>query len=237
MENYKYSEFFSLSDRSSVLSNDFSPPIKIPNNCYIGLTSFCSTNSIPNLYDGRNKFCVIGEQSRETFRFPEGSYELDDIAATLHKFYPEENIRLSANLNTLRVEMYCDYDIDLSDPESLATMLGFEHKIYKRKTLHISESILDINPVTDLRVECNIAGGSYINGKPSHLVGQFPIKTDVGYAIYSEPKTVIYLPVSETNTISNITVKILDQNNDIVNFRSEPVSVSLHIVSSETKLE
>jgi hypothetical protein len=230
--NKTFSQFFSFNGNSSTLTANFQPPIRVPEDAVIGLASFSATNSIPNVYTGKNRFLVLEPTAKGHYMFPTGSFELFDLEKTLQHFYPKENLTLTANFNTLRVEMYCDYDIDLTEPDSIASVIGFEHKIYPGKTKHISATQLEINPVTDIRIECNIAGGSYINGVPSHLLAQLVQKVDIGFTLFSEPKTIIYLPVTEPNYINNITIKVLDQKNRLVDFREEPVSVSLHIKSA-----
>jgi hypothetical protein len=47
--------------------------------------------------------------------------------------------------------------------------------------------------------------------------------------LVQSPEHVIYLPISLTITIRNITLKIRDQDGELINFRNETVTVGLHL--------
>lgn len=50
-----------------------------------------------------------------------------------------------------------------------------------------------------------------------------------GYKITEVPKNLIYLPLVNTQSISDVTIKFVDQNQKLVNFRGERSSVVLAI--------
>ena len=79
-----------------------------------------------------------------------------------------------------------------------------------------------------LCIDCSIAEGSYLNGRPVHIIHQLFSNVPPGFKIFESPKTIIFLPVT-VKVIDKITVKILDQNLDLVNFRKETITVRLHV--------
>lgn len=55
----------------------------------------------------------------------------------------------------------------------------------------------------------------------------FP-NVDKGYKIVEVPKNIIYMPVS-IQSISNFTVRIVDQDDKLINFRGEIITLRVHI--------
>ncbi len=49
-----------------------------------------------------------------------------------------------------------------------------------------------------------------------------------GYKIIEAPRNVIYLPVN-VKQITSITLKLIDQDGDLINFRGETVTIRIHI--------
>lgn len=73
---------FTLSGRSSILSSNFYPPIDLKENVEyeLGLVSFMSYYSIPNIDETNNKFHYFDAGDKlQTITLPEGCYELTDI--------------------------------------------------------------------------------------------------------------------------------------------------------------
>jgi hypothetical protein len=91
-----------------------------------------------------------------------------------------------------------------------------------------SMDVVDIFKVNSVLVECNIATGSYINGRAAHAIFQFFPSVAAGFKLVEEPSPVIYLPVT-THTITNITLRVVDQQGRLVNFRGERITIRLHL--------
>lgn len=60
------------------------------------------------------------------------------------------------------------------------------------------------------------------------LIHQFFPLVAPGYKIVECPRNVIYFPITKS-TIDSITLTILDQNNQPINFRGEHISIRIHI--------
>lgn len=218
-----------LSDKKSILTSDFNPPIILDEKVDygIGLTSFETYHSIPNIIEGvNNKFYYGNEMPIE---FPTGSYELASIENFIkNNMLGDNDIILEANNNTLRCHLKCTAEVDFTKKDSIGSLLGFSEKVLPRDVTHISDKPVDIMKVNSICIDCNIAIGSYENGKPGHLIHNFFPLVPVGAKIVESPEHVIYLPIN-TKTITNITIKIVDQDGELINLRGETITVGLHV--------
>lgn len=222
-----------LTGDKSILSAKFNPPIYLEENVEyaIGLTNFESFNVIPNIDEKNNKFYY--GSNNQYVEIPTGSYEITDIADYLKSHLHAEGVSLSikANNNTLRSVVKCSEKVIFSE-NSIGKLLGFKNQEISANKSVSSDSPAEIIKVNALCIDCNIAAGSYFNGKPVHIIHQFFPTVAPGYKIVESPQNIIYFPVC-VQTITNITIKILDQEGDLVNFRGETITIRLHIKKRE----
>lgn len=175
----------------------------------------------------------IEEPEKEKFNgnvitIPTGCYEIEDINKFLSESLGAVKFILRVNKNTLKCELLCDQDVDMRANDSIGQTLGFSKKILRRNVWHTSDKIIDIIRINFLRIECDIITGSYVNNRPSHIIHAFSPKVENGYKIQETVNSVIYLPIT-VDSISEIALKIVDQNNRLVNFRGEKISLRIHI--------
>lgn len=219
---------FTITSNTSVLEASYSPAIELDGNYEIGLLLLETFNSIPNITEKNNQFYYKGDKIIE---IPTGSYEISDLSRYIKKKIVEEDKEaefiLTGNSNTLRSEIYCSYDIDFSKPNNIASVLGFEG-LYEAKKFAASEKPVSIIKVNTIQVICNISSGSYTNNQHSHSIFEFGLSVSPGYRISIAPNKVIYFPIT-TKTLSNLSLRLVDQNNEEVDFRGEPVVIRVHI--------
>ena len=73
-----------LSGKNNALTANYFPPIDLSDGEYeLGLTTFETYNTIPNVTSANNKF-YFGDNDEE-ITIPEGSYEIKDIAVYLKR--------------------------------------------------------------------------------------------------------------------------------------------------------
>lgn len=222
------STIFTLSDNKSILTADFNPPLYLDeeNDYALGLLSFETYNTIPNIEPPRNLFKLTGSP---TISIPTGAYELHDLQHYLQSQLDKgELLLVEGDNSTLKTRIKSTHEIDFRDPNTIGSMLGFESKLYERDRWHTSQNITKIMTINSILINCNITVGSYKNGKPGHIIHQFFPTVPPGFKIVETPNPVIYLPIS-TKTITNITVQILDQDDKPVSFSEETVTVGLHL--------
>lgn len=223
---------FTLTGNESTQSVDFFPAVELDRSSSyeIGLLSFESYNSIPNVDLSNNKF-YYGTADNFIF-IPEGNYEVASIAAYLQSRLllvdPSYVINLQTNNNTLKTSLKCNFPIDLTPDDSIGRLLGLPAKKLQANEEIASQGVVDIFKVNSVLVECNIATGSYINGQAAHVIFQFFPSVAAGFKLVEEPSPVIYLPVTK-HTISNISLRVIDQQGRLVNFREEVITIRLHL--------
>lgn len=223
---------FCLSGKGSVLKCDIFPPIELNRNekWELGLIDFTTYNSIPNIEEGVNNALYFDND--KTIKLPTGSYEISDIATYINEYLIKnnENIRITikANNNTLRSEIFSNVQIDFEKPNSLATILGFGECKLEPNIWHSSTLPISINQVDVIRLVCNLVNYSFNNGIEGHIIHEFYPSVPPGYKIIEVPANVIYLPVNTTR-IHNITIRLEDQNERLINFRDEIITIRLHL--------
>lgn len=226
------SAMFCLSGKGPVLSSEVFPPYDVSEGQWeIGLVDLSTYNSIPNIEKNVNdKFIYKFNNNEKHIVFEEGSYEIEDIEAyILSKVESGVELKLKANSNTLKVQLITNVEIDFTKEQTIGPLLGFSQKILNPGT-HLSDSPDGVNiiKVNVIRVECNIARGSFQNGHETHLVHEFFPLVQTGYKLVEVPTTILYMPLN-VQKINNITISLKDQDGFPVNFRNETISVRLHV--------
>jgi hypothetical protein len=238
-----------FSEHSSVLSSNYYPPIELESNSQygLGLHGFYSYNSIFNVDETNN---IIGfklkSKSPTTFiQLPPGAYEIDKMNKVIQNilesiikrqmkddnFNIDKYFTLRANNNTLKCEIVSKYDTDFTHRYSFASIIGFENKLYSANISHESTLPVNIMKVRILRVDCNIISGAYMNGQEAHTLYEFDIDVEPGYKLSKEPQNIIYMPVRPEGRqfIDNITLRILDDDGNLVDFHGEKIIVKLEL--------
>lgn len=193
-----------------------------------------SGNSAPQVIV-KKKPLVKRNQPLTCIQIPTGSYEVVDLWKYLKKALRGRNVELilEANKNTLQCEIMCSQPIDFTKSNTIGPLLGFRHgQVLEKNIVHVSELPADILKVNVIRIECSIINGSYLNGKPSHSIHEFSPRVPPGYKIIEVPQNVIYFPVTVKN-IHTISLSIVDQQNRLINFRGETITIRLHIKKSD----
>lgn len=224
---------FTLTGNESILYASINPPIVLENDSeyVLGLINFETFNSIPNIDNTNNKFYV----GAETFTIPEGSYEIADINRYLRQQLhdPRERtnpilLSINGNNNTLKTEIKCSEIIDFTKPDSIGPLLGFKSTLLKAGKRYVSDHPANIIKVNAICIDCNLVSGSYRNDQEVHIIHQMFPDVPPGFKIVDNPINVIYLPIN-TSVIDSITIKILDQDGNLINFRGEVVTIRLHL--------
>lgn len=197
---------------------------------------------ISGLHEIRNYLRLHLKKKRETINYSENNINkftnYSDKAGKDEKEKETEEeeddedevnfFKLVPNLNTLKCELHSSHTIDFTQKGSIGPLLGFSKRLLRANFVHESDYAINIQKVNAILIDCNIATGSYKNGQLVHTLYEFFPNVDPGYRIIEQPSSLIYLPVN-TQTINNITIRLVDQDGDLINFRGEKITVVLHL--------
>lgn len=166
-------------------------------------------------------------------QIPIGSYEVahleNYLKTRLKEINQEVTLELHANHNTLKCEIRSNQPIDFTKPNTFSSLLGFHNNLQlDADRWYESQLPADILKVNVIRVRCNIITGSYMNDQLSHSIHEFSPRVEPGHKITEVPHNVIYFPVTVRN-IQTLDISFVDQNNQLINFRGETITVRLHI--------
>lgn len=249
---------FILTGRESVISAKIYPSIILDSNktYALGLIDFVTFNTIPNVDETNNKFYIgsevitvpegtyeIGDienyikskimekqnQLKEKKRAIATVKQLQSNTIQKEVEDPDEvNIFMKTNHNTLRFEIKSNKKIHFDKENSIASLLGFNKQKLSANKLHISDFPINISKVNSICIECNLITNSYSNERSVHILHMFYPNVPSGFRIIEKVSNVIYLPIN-SNYIDEITVKIVDQDGNCVNFKGEIITVRLHL--------
>lgn len=171
---------------------------------------------------------MIGDQE---IIIPTGSYEIESINQYIKKHLDQSvAFNIFTNKNTLHSEIKSNLPIDFTRENTIASLLGFTNKRVEANKTVISDYPVNISRVNVIRIECDIIHGSYFNNKKKLIccMSFFFPKVAAGYKIIESPQNVIYFPTTKTS-FDSITLSILDQNHNQINFRGETITARIHI--------
>lgn len=215
----------SITGSSSTLTTYHSPALQLDGEYECGLLYMSTFNSIPNIDERNNKFHY---GNKEEIEIPEGSYELQDLVDYLKIHLQGCTLNLTCNNNTLKTSILCSKNVYFNKENSIGKLLGFENETVPANKLRDSPFPVSILSTTIVRVECDIVRGSFVNGKPSHIIHEFVPNVPPGYRIIEIPKNIIYFPVTR-NSLSSLKIRVLDINDRLINLRGEEIQIYLHL--------
>ena len=170
---------------------------------------------------------------------PEGNYHVENINEFIQremrknghydKANDKNNIKISANTNTLKSEMFLknNYEVDFRKDKSINSLLGFHCNLYT-SGFHESEIMVNILTINSILVNTDIISGSYVKGCTQPTIYSFFPDVSPGNKIIQNPHNLLYLPIT-SDTIHSITIWLTDKNGYVLNLRGENLTMRFHL--------
>ena len=161
---------------------------------------------------------------------PKGTYEIHDLARYIenHPSIKGSGTYFHLNKNTFKMEMFSPYFIDLAVENSIAKTLGFTPDTYIYNEVHTSNLTVQIFTIQTIKVKCNLIKCNINNLKQNdNTLYEFPLRGESGEKIVERPQTLCYYPVTRMDSIYQLHLKIVDQDDNIIDFRGEQISITL----------
>ena len=222
-----------LTGADSRLETRFNPPLIGGCKYEIALVSLETYYSFPNIDEKNNRIRVFIKKWFD-ISIPVGCYEIKAINKELQrqiemKGGKNDDVILTPNLNTFKCEMNlkAGIKVDMSLPNSIGSVLGFDKKIYTEK-FNTSEHPVNIMRVNSILVFCDLIGSSYLNSTQEPISFSFFPDVEPGEKIVMRPTTLIYLPIA-LDIIPRMTVWLTDQNKNALDLRGEKLTIKYHI--------
>lgn len=219
-----------ITGNNSTLESQFYPPLNLNDEWECGLLYFSAFNSIPNVTAKNNVFSHGTKTAR--LMLPCGAYDFYDICNYLENHLSDCKVIIKPNYNTLTCSLFCTEVVNFDEDKSIGCLLGFRKEKLEPNIWHESDTPVNIHAVSIIRIECNLIKESYINGVSSHIIHEFAPNVPPGHRFIEVPRNVIYLPIN-TKHISLITIKILDESGNNIDFREENIQLRLHFRRSK----
>lgn len=209
---------------------DFHPPIDLEKTeRQIAFYSLATSNSKPNVTEKNNSFEAIKGAEKKLIRIPVGNYSYKSIArhikaASGAKVLPNEATGKSS------IEIPQGVVINFNVENSLASILGFEKNQYKYTgLLQESENMICISRYNDLFVGCSVATGSWDNGKLANTIYSFYPDVPAGSKVIERARQLLFLPFADSRKekLDSMTIRITDQDGNLVDFRGELITITL----------
>ena len=237
----KQQHLLTFTSTTSDMTFNFPVPISlISNRNYkVGLLWFSAYNTIFNI-NKTNNLLHYGVNTNDNnwawhiVEFQPGAYEINQINAEVQRQLKRGNkqiieIGIDRATSKTTLNIPTGMTVSFDGIRSIGEILGF-NKRGVREGFHRSDNIAQITSISTINVECSIIQNSYLNGKQSNILYSFPSYTvPVGYKIVERISHPIYLPVSNTSSISSIKIRIIDEKHNLISFNGEEISLAIEL--------
>ena len=205
----------------------FDQPIQKPS--YIRLLSCSLYNSWFNLKEGGKIFYTDDKKNEKSVSLFPGNYTLEEMAKTIENALKKYGDILRTQINTPVGQMYIE-KVNLNEKikfdKNLSELLGIEQDI------QWITFVKHMKSPTTYFIHCDLVDKeqNLLNGKPSTVLQTFDI-TGKPYenVFYQSGPQHILRDISADKYITNMTISVREENNDLFNFDGLPLQFLIEI--------
>ena len=205
----------------------FDQPIQKPS--YIRLLSCSLYNSWFNLKEGGKIFYTNKNLEKSESILP-GNYTIEEMAKTIENALKKYGDKLRTQINTPVGQMLIQKVDPLNDKikfdKNLSELLGID------QDLQWIRYVKRMKSPTTYFIHCDLVDKeqNLLNGKPSTVLQTFDI-TGKAYekVFYQSGPEHVLREVSADKYITNMTISVREENNDLFNFNQEPLQFLIEI--------
>jgi len=209
---------------------------KEENTYYVSLIELTTTSFFPNITEANNKFYYSGKDKNVMMlTLPTGAYDIDDynqyICTSIPKVGDKNPIVISLHKPTGKVIINLNksegFKVYFDKPNTFRNEFGFDNVVLSEEE-NTSSNMADIVKTQKVYVSCDIAKGSNLNGKSTHIIYSFPNEKRYGYPLSIVPNKKQYKQLQD-KSFNKITLTFTDENGKPVDFQGANTTVSLEI--------
>jgi hypothetical protein len=236
--NNKYEDTIQIVSTSSDIRQKLQTPLKLdPSKTYkVGVKYFATYNNIGNISSDNNELRYQSNSTWTILSLAPGGYEIQDLNDAIQQKVAGELIQLLPHKPTGRVVMKLKpgIKVDFKHNKSFNYMLGFESKVYTNAN-NLAENRARINIDRSLiNIKSDLINSGMITSENNMIETQnilFSIPTFTvpsNYRIIETPARPEYLRITNS-TINEISLRIVDENDVLYDFKGEKIVIKLHI--------
>jgi hypothetical protein len=203
----------------------------------LGATLWYSWYNVSQQFDN-NKLAYFNPDSQEwvTLELRDGLYDAETLNYYLLEYFGvniEEQCPFVFDVNTASNRFMVKIGMDgykVKFIDDLSKLLGFDKDVELSERINTGKYRGDITRGVDgLLIYCSLVDGSYQNERKSDVIYSFCPDVEPGSVINIEPMNVKYLPLTVSNYIFGIRIKVTDQDNRLIDFNGEKMVIVLDI--------
>ena len=245
--NSKFETSIQMNSTSSIITVNFPNKLNLkPELSYkVGVTLF-SVFNLPKIVNENNNQLRYSKDNGVTWKtvsLSPGAYQYSDLnpeiqtKLTANSDWTTDAIVIGVDLPSgkFTVKLLANYQIDFNIPNSIRTILGFDARIISTVGINLGDKIGNIEGgISTINIKSDLSNGGYIADDNNNLIQRGILFTipflsvGMGSKIIEAPTNPIYYSVNQTS-ISSINLSVVDENNRIIDFGGQTITIILHL--------
>jgi hypothetical protein len=177
-------------------------------------------------------------KEEKSIDIPNAKYEFNELIMIINGMLKRDSGFFKASLEDDKVifDIKSAYSVDFGKQITLGNIFGFSSKVLTNGK-YISENNYNSKTIDNAFIWCNLIDDSYANNKKMNSIYRFRLGNDEineqNLLISIEPRQIIYHKV--VNRPNKIIIKLVDINNNVIEFDNINLFIELHMKELKIK--